>query len=248
MLLTIITVVKNDKNNILKTIRSVKKQKYKNYEYIIVDGKSIDGTSEIIKAESIKSKKIKHIIKKDKNLYQALNYGIKISKGNVISILHSGDIFFNDSITNYYMANMSKYDAISGNIIFIKKNKIRRLWNYKIKKLNINNSFKIAHTSLVIKKNFFNLIGNYNTKYSISSDTDFILRMSRKQNIKFKYFNKIFVVMNTGGLSSNSLNYINKCKQDLLIYKDHFNKSFLFKYLYKISYKFLKLIVWKVFN
>ena len=74
----------------------------------------------------------------------------------MISILHSGDIFFNNSITNYYMANMAKHDAISGNIIFVKKNKIKRLWNYnEIKKLNINNSFKIAHTSLVIKKKFF---------------------------------------------------------------------------------------------
>ena len=46
---SIITVVKNDKNHVLKTINSVKKQTFKNYEHIIVDGKSSDGTSEIIK-------------------------------------------------------------------------------------------------------------------------------------------------------------------------------------------------------
>ena len=56
MKFSIITVVKNDKDNILKTINSVKKQKFKNFEYIIVDGKSNDGTSKIID-DNIKAKK-----------------------------------------------------------------------------------------------------------------------------------------------------------------------------------------------
>ena len=62
---SIITVVKNDKNHILKTINSVKKQIFKNYEHIIVDGKSNDGTSEIIKKNLKKNKKYQHMIEND---------------------------------------------------------------------------------------------------------------------------------------------------------------------------------------
>ena len=61
MKFSIITVVKNDKKNILKTINSVKNQKFQNFEYIIVDGKSDDGTSKIIN-DNIKIKKNLNIL------------------------------------------------------------------------------------------------------------------------------------------------------------------------------------------
>ena len=94
MKFSIITVVKNNKFQILRTINSVKKQEYKNFEFIIVDGKSKDGTTEIIKKKNKNFRKLNHIVRKDKNLYDGLNFGIKIAKGKYIAILHSGDIFF----------------------------------------------------------------------------------------------------------------------------------------------------------
>ncbi len=243
MLLTIITVVKNDKNNIIKTIKSVQKQKYKKYEHIIIDGKSNDGTSGLISIEAKKNKKIKFFIKQDKNLYEALNFAIKVSSGEIIAILHSGDIFHNDKVTNFYVNNAKRYDVICGNVLFLNKNKITRRWNYQIDKLNIMNAFKIAHTSLVIKRSLFRLIGSYNTSYSISSDTDFILKMSSIKKIRFKYFNKNFVIMSTGGLSSSFENFFIKFKEDLHIYKNYFKEKFILIYLYKLSYKFIKLIL-----
>ncbi len=121
MKFSIITVVKNDRDNILKTINSIKNQNFKNFEHIIVDGYSTDGTSEVIKKNIIVNKQYKHLIKKDKNLYDALNYGIKISKGEYIGILHSGDIFFNNNILNLIEKEIKDVDAISGNIIYKKK-------------------------------------------------------------------------------------------------------------------------------
>ena len=245
---SIITVVKNDKNHILKTINSVKKQIFKNYEHIIVDGKSNDGTSEIIKKNLKKNKKYQHIIKNDKNLYQALNYGINISKGKYIVLLHSGDLFLHKNILKIISKAIKDYDAVSSNILFKKENKIVRLWDYKIYSLNKFNAFKVAHTSLIIKRKIIKKIKKYNTKYNISSDTDFILRMSLIKNLKFSYINKTFIVMQSGGIS-NSYKYIfNKCFQDLQIYKKYFNKSFIFFYLFKLNYKLFKLICWKLFR
>ena len=63
-LISIITVVKNEKNNLLKTIKSIKKLKFNNFEHIIIDGKSTDGTIDILKKQ--KDKNIKWISKKDK--------------------------------------------------------------------------------------------------------------------------------------------------------------------------------------
>ena len=245
---SIITVVKNDKNHVLKTINSVKKQTFKNYEHIIVDGKSSDGTSEIIKKNFRKNKKNKHIIKNDKNLYQALNYGINISKGKYIVLLHSGDLFLHKNILKIISKAIKDYDAVSSNILFKKENKIVRLWDYKIYNLNKFNAFKVAHTSLIIKRKIIKKIKGYNTKYNISSDTEFILRMSLVKNIKFNYINKTFIVMQSGGISNSYKYFFNKAFQDLQIYKKYFNKSFIFFYLLKLNYKLCKLIYWKLFK
>ena len=75
-LLSIITVVKNDVTNIELTIKSILSQRNPNVEYIIIDGKSSDGTDKIIRKYKKKISKI--VISKDKGIYDAMNKGIKI--------------------------------------------------------------------------------------------------------------------------------------------------------------------------
>ena len=123
MKFSIITVVKNDKINILSTINSLLRQNFSNYEHIIVDGNSSDGTSEIIKKTIRNSKKVIYIRKKDKNLYQALNRGIKIAKGDFVGILHSGDKYFNDKVLELVNSKISnKIDILSGFLIYVDSN------------------------------------------------------------------------------------------------------------------------------
>ena len=96
-LISIITVTKNSEKTIEKCILSVKKQSFKNFEYIIIDGKSSDKSIKIIK----KYKNfINHIeSKKDKNLWDAMNKGIKVSRGKIIGILNSDDFFYPNALS-----------------------------------------------------------------------------------------------------------------------------------------------------
>ena len=246
MKITIITVVKNDKLNISKTIKSVLSQSFQNYEYIICDGLSTDGTDEVIR-RNIKNTKIIYYRKKDKNFYDGLNSAIKKAKGIYIVILNSGDLFYEKNTLKNISKYFNFYDVISGNIIFKKKNLITRNWNYNIKNPNKYNCFKIPHTSMFIKKKVINKIGKYNTNYRISSDTDFILKIFKKK-ISFRYIPKNLVVMNHGGLST-SFNYINeKIFEDLKIYFKHFRYLFIIIYFHKIIYKIYKLMLWKFFK
>ena len=247
MKFSVITVVKNDKHKILKTINSVKNQKFRDFEYIIIDGKSRDGTSEIIDENIKKFKKCRHIIKKDKNLYEALNYGLKISKGNYIVILIL-EIYFLTKIPSNYLVFILKIMMQYPAMYYLKNKKILRFWNYKINELNKYSAFKVAHTSLIIKKELINKLKCYNTRYNISSDTDFILKLSLIKNLKFKYIDKIFVIMDSNGLSNSYKNIFHKISQDLNIYKKHFKVNFLFFYLFKIIYKMIKLFYWKLFK
>ena len=177
-----------------------------------------------------------------------MNNGIKIAKGEYILILHSGDIFWNKNILKKISNNISDYDAICGNIIYKSNNKFSRYWNYKINKLTKYNCFKIAHTSLVIKKKIINKLKKYDIKYNISSDTEFILRLSSIKNLKFKHIDETFIIMKSGGLSNSTSNLVNKISQDLKIYRIHFNNNFIFFYLYKLIFKLFRLIKWRFIN
>ena len=89
MLFTIITVTLNSEKSIQKTINSINKQTFKNFEYIIIDGGSSDETIKVIK--KIIKKKYKLISEKDSGIYNAMNKGIKMSKGKYVAFLNSDD-------------------------------------------------------------------------------------------------------------------------------------------------------------
>ena len=90
---SIITVIKNDGKNIKKTIKSVQSQTYKNFEYIIIDGKSKDNSVKEI--QKFKKSITKFLSEKDKGIYYAMNKGIKISNGKIIVFVN---LFFIDRL------------------------------------------------------------------------------------------------------------------------------------------------------
>lgn len=193
---SIIVVTLNTKNDFLKTIKSIKKQTFKNFEIIIVDGKSTDGTVGIIK--KLKNKKIKFIIEKDKGIYDAMNKGVKYSTGNWVIFLNSGDMFFNNNIlSKIYKNNISNHDILFGDTIVDNK-----FFNYHIKAQTFSKNTKLmpfCHQSTIIKKNVF-INFNFSLKYKIAADFDFFLKCYSKQK---KFFNLNFSIskIKAGGLS-----------------------------------------------
>ena len=233
---TIITVVKNSEKKILKTLKSVKFQSYKNFEHIIVDGFSNDKTPEIIAYN--KYNQINFFKFRDKNLYDAINYALKKSKGQFLLFLHSGDIFFSEhTLKNLNEIIDDETEIILGGCIFFNKElKITRVWKVNDNLIDASNSFKVPHTGTVINKNVVDELGFYNIKYSISSDTDYLIRLfDKKKNIKI--LNSFICFMETGGLSTNYKNFLKKLIQDLHIYYNYFGIYSLNKYLTKIFSK-----------
>ena len=95
-LFSIITVVKNDEKNIQKTITSVLNQEFKNFEYIIIDGKSTDSTISLINKYK---NKINYLISEDdEGLYFAMNKGLKLASGEFVVFVNSGDTLSNKAL------------------------------------------------------------------------------------------------------------------------------------------------------
>ena len=103
--ISVITVVKNSSKTIEKTIQSLLNQKYENIEYLVIDGKSTDGTLEIL--DKYKKNISLLISEEDKGIWDAMNKGVSLAKGDIIGFLNADDTYYENSlnIVNDYFIN-----------------------------------------------------------------------------------------------------------------------------------------------
>ena len=175
---SIITVVKNDIKNIYKTIKSIKEQSFKNFEYIIIDGKSSDGTTQQIR----KHKKYIDLIisEKDKGIYFAMNKGAKLAKGEILVFVNSGDILNKDALKKVYKKFLQnkKFDFIFGTVMRHYKTDSILKSGFNLNKLKYNFDFATSHsTGFFLRRKIFIKHGMFNTKYKISADYDLYIRL-----------------------------------------------------------------------
>jgi glycosyltransferase len=247
MFFTIITLVKNSMPYLKNNIISINNQKFKNYEHLLVYTRSKDCSLKFIQKNLVKNRKL--IFYDSNNVYKAINYAINKSRGKYVILLHSDDFFYNNKVLkvlhNHIMINRS--DVVYGNILFVKRNNISKkirywspgnLFNYKI-----YTGWMPPHTSLVVKKKIFKIIGFYSKKYLISSDYDFTIKLFLKKGIKISYLNKTFTYMRYGGLSTKSSKILIKIKEDLLITYNFFYLLGPLVYLFKIIRKIPQFLI-----
>ena len=230
---SIITVVLNAKEDLEQTIDSLRRQNFKNFEYIVVDGGSSDGTKNVI----LKNLDIidKWVSEKDKGIYDAMNKGIALAKGKYIGILNSGDKYTEDGleIINRYLHN-EKYDFIFGSVL-------KKVLRYGYRKYRIfwNFDFYSSHSSgFFIKHDAQLKVGGYNLKYKISSDYDFFYRMIVKKKMKGIATRKNEIVGNfkSGTSYSSKFSYLDHLKEETIIRSDNKQNPLIVFLVFTIHY------------
>ena len=201
--ISIITVVKNSSSTIEKTINSVLAQEYNNFEYIVIDGGSNDGTIDIIKKYRDKIDKL--IIENDNGIWDAMNKGLKIAKGDIVGFLNSDDTYNQNTlkIVNNYFNNF-KIDFLFGSV---KKYKI--MHGFSPWKIKYSFGFYTSHSvGFFINLDKHKKVGFYNSKY-FSADLDIFYKIIVKHKMKGIASKKIeiFGEFARGGYSSK-INYI----------------------------------------
>ncbi len=239
---TLITVVLNNQTLLEKTIKSVFDQNFKNFEYIIIDGGSNDGTLEIIKKYN--DKLDYWLSETDKGIYDAFNKGLELSKGEYIGIVNSDDTYRPNAlkIISSYIDNNKNIDFIFGSV----QKRWGLLSGYKPWKIFFSWGFYSSHsTGFFIKRTAAEKVGYYNLKYKYHADYDYFFRMIVKKKLKglATKKNEITGDFRSGGFSNN-LKFIDSLKEDFRIRRDNGQNIILllFVFLYRYIKNFKKVI------
>ena len=202
--ISIITINYNNLEGLKKTVSSVFDQSWKDFEYIIIDGGSTDGSVEYIKKNE--GKIDPWISEPDNGVYHAMNKGINKANGEYLIFLNSGDHFFNNSVLEKNLEFLKNEDIIYSNLQVVSNNKTftkeypdKLSFSYFVKDT-------LPHPATFIKKEAFEKTNLYNESLKITADWKFVIDAICKYNLTYKKVNATFSVFYLGGMSSNPEN------------------------------------------
>lgn len=252
MKISIVTATYNSCKTLRDTLESVLEQEYADFEHIVVDGGSKDGTLDIVREYEPRYRgRLRWISEPDRGIYDAMNKGIAMSTGDVVGILNSDDLY-NDS---HVLLDIAKaFDdkdigAVCGNLYFVNQydiGKVVRVW-----KGSPYRSFKTgwhpAHPTFYARRQCFEKFGSFDITYDVSADFELMLRFVEKGGIDIKYLDRYFVKMRVGGESTGSIGNIIKGNKNIIraFKKNGIEVSPLYP-VYRLLPKFVNLVKDKV--
>ena len=205
--ISIVSAVFNEEKNIYKTLKSLKKQKYKNFEYIVIDNNSSDKTIEIIK-EFTADFNIIIVSEADKGIYFAWNKALKIFHGDFIAFIGAGDEYIKSKSLLKLVQNIPNDNIDYVHAKYQYGNKIygeHLVWSHFKKYMTI------MHCGALTSRNFIKRNGFFNEKYLYASDYEYLLRS--KGNISDIFVDEVVVRMFKYGVTNTKLTAIYEAYQ-----------------------------------
>lgn len=200
---SIITINLNNKEGLEKTIRSVIEQTYTDFEYIVIDGGSTDGSVDIIRQNKI----TRWISEKDTGIYNAMNKGIGLSKGEYCLFLNSGDYLYSEDTLSEVIKMNPVEDIVYGNM-FIKSSHGEMRYGEMPDTITLEQMIKdtLWHPVSFIKRHLFDKYGYYREDLKIASDYDFFFKNIIINKVSTRHIPIPIAVFDLNGISSLSIN------------------------------------------
>lgn len=230
-LVTIITATYNAASCLRRTIESIRRLKYENIEWIVIDGGSKDGTVEIIQEnEDIIGY---WVSEPDAGIYDAWNKGVRLACGDWIAFLGAGDRYKQDAINNYMnaiTASTIKPNLTISKIQFVNSNgRVLRVWGAPLEWKSFKKYMSIAHVGALHHASLFDRHGLFDTSYSSSSDYEFLMRCGK--DLKTLFLDVVTADMLFGGVSSGY-----RCLQETYLVQVRYGAGWLAKYRLWVAY------------
>lgn len=206
---SIITVCFNSAKTIRDTIESVLSQDYPHIEYIVIDGGSSDQTLEIVKEYSNRIAVI--VSEKDRGIYDAMNKGIFLARGEIVGMLNSDDVYIDEHAVSHLMKRMedTRADSVFADLVIVDPDNLNKVMRYYDSSYFNPNKFRFgwmpAHPTFFVKKVLYDTVGPYSLDYQISADYEMLIRLLWVQKASYTYLQKPVVKMRYGGASTADL-------------------------------------------
>jgi len=223
-LVTVITVVKDDSAGLARTYLSLSQQTHKNWVMVIIVGESSDGTNELACELVVTDTRVKHVRQEDMGIYQAMNLGIDHLVGDFSWFMNSGDIFANKTVLRNAVIEISKNQCailIGGYQITSDTHSTAYVYKaQKITKLRYAFSLRMSHQAMIFRNNSLLEFSPYNTRYTLASDFDLVLRIIGKYPVR--RVDELWAKVEPGGAADQG---IDKVHLEKMIIRDEFFRS-----------------------
>ena len=210
MKLSIITINRNNAVGLEKTIKSVASQTYKEFEYIVIDGASTDGSVEVIKSHESEFAHLKWVSEPDKGIYNAMNKGLRMASGDYIQILNSADSLASEDVIERMISALEQLNSPSilyGNMVkcFPDGHRVvdKSFAGHEITMLGMYNG-TLNHDPTYIRRDLFEKYGYYDENLRIVSDWKWYLQAIVLGGEKPKYVDLDVTLFDMTGISENA--------------------------------------------
>jgi glycosyltransferase involved in cell wall biosynthesis len=220
--ITIVTAVYNRATTIASALESLEAQHYSNWQHLVIDGGSSDGTLAILNSQPSAQRKI--ISEPDEGIYFALNKGMYQADGDIIGLLHSDDFFASPNVLEQ-VANAfedPQVDAVYGDLEYVSaRNPFKRIRYWRAGKFQsrlLQHGWMPPHPTLFLRRRVAEVVGFYDTSFRIAADYDYILRCFSRPGFMVQYIPQVLVRMRVGGASNRSVShFIQKSWEDFQV-------------------------------
>lgn len=214
------TATWNCASTIADSLSSVRSQSHTAIEHVVIDGASSDGTLSFLEGNRGQIDVL--ISEPDKGIYDALNKGIARSTGDVVGFLHADDVYAHPDVLARVAQAFAAPEvcAVFGDLQYVKKEDasavVRHWQSSPFSTRRLAWGWMPPHPTLYVRREWYERIGGFDTKYRIAADYFSILQLFSQPGFKAVYLPEVMVKMRLGGASNRSIgNIIRKSREDL---------------------------------
>jgi len=217
--ISVVTVVYNREDTLSDAMQSLNVQSLPNKEHLIIDGASTDDTLSV--ARRYRRRHTRIFSAPDRGIYDALNKGLWLAKGEVVGILHSDDMFADPEVLSDVERAFADpdTDAVYGNLTYVARDnpdRIIRTWRSgPFDPRALRAGWMPPHPTVFLRRRVIEQMDFYDTSYRIAADYDAMLRVFGQNGFRAVHIPRVLVKMRVGGASNGSLGRIlQKSRED----------------------------------
>ena len=243
MKISIITVTYNCVSVLTDCLNSVASQSHNNIEHVVIDGASTDGTLSLLNSKKDQLSIL--VSESDDGIYDAMNKGIKIAKGDIIGFLNSDDFYANNEVISKVVSEFKKepsLDACYADLIYVNQSNTSKIVrNFKSSEFRqglFSKGWCPPHPTFFVRRSVYERYGNFDLNYRIASDVDLMMRFLEIHKIKSRHIPEVWVKMRMGGTTNKNFKNIWAQNQEVL---SSFDKNGL-------SVNLIIFVIYKIFS